>query len=235
MQHKANPVTPHRPVAGFFNVSKGSFGLFVDEGLDFLDISFGLGGIRFNIFLRPIQKIVIIPGVTHILQACKQGAVFSGKNTASDIMLSDHANGTFVGLGCVTRAVGFLSRRQGFRAKRPFLPGGCASTLEARFLAWRGENVLEAGFWPWGEARKCLPVAQSVLQLLKHAGAARQQFAYCRLGCQKPFYGTLAAGAARELPARFLGILSYFFVFLQHIRKYMISIVACYISVFVRR
>ncbi len=52
------------------------------------------------------------------------------------------------------------------------MPSGdstCASSLEARLTAWKAENVLEEGSRQWGEARKCLLVIQSVLQLLKHS------------------------------------------------------------------
>ena len=52
------------------------------------------------------------------------------------------------------------------------MPSGdskCASTLEARLIAWKAENVLEEGSRQRDETRKCLLVIQRVLQLLKHS------------------------------------------------------------------
>ncbi len=78
--------------------------LSADDRLDLLNISIHFGDVGLHILLRPVQKIIIIPGVTHVLESGQQGAVFVGEDTGADIVLSNHTDSSLVGLGRMTCA-----------------------------------------------------------------------------------------------------------------------------------
>ena len=76
------------------NIQSGANNIF-----DFLNECLRLRNIGLNIFLRPVQKVIIIPGMAHILQPGQKTAIFIGKDSGTDIVLSNQTNSPVVGLG----------------------------------------------------------------------------------------------------------------------------------------
>ena len=76
----------------------------VNNRLDLLNKSLYLGNVRLHILLSPVQKIIIIPGMTHILEPGQQGAVLIGKDSCTDIVLTNHTDSSLMGLGCMSCA-----------------------------------------------------------------------------------------------------------------------------------
>ena len=77
----------------------GNVKLCVDNRFDLLDEGLNLGDIRLDIFLCPVQEVILVSGVAHILKPGQQGSVFIGEDAGADIVLPDHTDSPFVGLG----------------------------------------------------------------------------------------------------------------------------------------